>query len=92
MSDLDNLGFCSMKVSDPFFIVGEAIRLKVERHGSLRAAAKVLGVSAPYLCRFRHGQKRNPSDQLLRKLGLTREVKYVWSHHSANEQLNQEGK
>lgn len=75
-----------MKVSDPFFIVGEAIRLKVEQHGSLRAAAKVLGVSAPYLCRFRHGQKRNPSDRLLRRLGLVRKIVYEHRRaHSASE-------
>lgn len=74
-----------MKVSDPFFIVGEAIRLKIDQHGSLRKAAKILGVSAPYLCRFRHGQKRNPSDKLLKRLGLTREVKYRWRSDSAPE-------
>lgn len=67
-----------MKVSDPFFIVGEAIRLKIEQYGSLRAAAKVLRVSAPYLCRFRHGHKRNPNDKLLRRLGVVREVSYRW--------------
>lgn len=67
-----------MKVSDPFFIVGEAVRLKIEQHGSLRAAARVLRVSAPYLCRFRYGQKRNPSDKLLRRLGLVRKVSYEW--------------
>lgn len=67
-----------MKASDPFFIVGEAIRLKVEHHGSLRAAAKALRVSAPYLCRFRYGQQRNPSDKLLQRLGVVREVSYRW--------------
>lgn len=75
-----------MKVSDPFFIVGEAVRLKVEQHGSLRAAAKVLGVSAPYLCRFRHGQKRNPSPKLLRRLGLVREVQYRWRSDNSGGQ------
>ena len=67
-----------MKVSDPFFIVGQAVEQKIHQHGSLRAAARVMRVSAPYLCRFRHGQKRNPSDALLRKLGLRRVVEYRW--------------
>jgi hypothetical protein len=67
-----------MKVSDPFFIVGQAVEAKIQQHGSLRAAARVMRVSAPYLCRFRHGQKRNPSDALLRKLGLRRVIEYRW--------------
>lgn len=68
-----------MRVSDPFYIVGQAIEQKVRQHGSLRAAAEVLGVSAPYLCRFRAGKKRNPSATLLRKLGIEKHIQYRWT-------------
>jgi AraC-like DNA-binding protein len=57
-------------------LVQEQIRKRIERHGSLRAAARVLGVSAPYLCRLFKGEKREGSDALLRKLGIRREVTF----------------
>lgn len=44
------------------------------KHGSLRAMAKVLGVDAGYLSRLYHGQKNNPGTALLRKLKLRRIV------------------
>lgn len=49
-----------------------------EQHGSLRAAARVLGVTAGYLCRLRDGEKTNPSDALLKKMKLRRivEIRY----------------
>ena len=49
-----------------------------EQHGSLRAAAKVLGVTAGYLCRLRDGEKTNPSSALLRRMKLRRivEIRY----------------
>lgn len=46
----------------------------VEQHDSLRAAAKVLGVDAGYLCCLRDGKKTNPSEALLKKLKLRRIV------------------
>lgn len=46
-------------------------------HGSLRAAARVLGVDAGYLCRLRDGKKLKPSDRLLRKLKLRRVVYFA---------------
>lgn len=48
----------------------------VERHGSLRAAARVLKVDHAYLSRLMTGVKCAPSDALLRKLGLRRVVTY----------------
>lgn len=55
-------------------LVQEQIRKRAQRHGSLRAAARVLRVSAPYLCRLLKGEKREASDTLLRKLGIRRQV------------------
>lgn len=51
-----------------------------EQHGSLRAAARVLGVTAGYLCRLRDGKKNNPSQALLRKMGLQRIVEIRYEH------------
>ena len=48
----------------------------VARHGSLRAAARVLQMDHVYLYRLRNGEKENPSDEMLRKLGLRRVVTY----------------
>lgn len=67
-----------MKVSDPFFIVGEAVKAKVRQHGGLRPAGRAMGIDPAYLKRLRDGEKRDPSDDLLRKLGLRREVSYYW--------------
>lgn len=47
-----------------------------EQHGSMRAAARVLGVDAGYLSRLRRGVKKEPGDALLRKMGLRRVVTY----------------
>lgn len=49
----------------------------VARHGGLRPAARVLGMTAPYLYRLYTGDKDNPSARTLRKLGLKRVVLYV---------------
>jgi len=49
-----------------------------KKHGSLRAAARVLGVDVGYLSRLRSGKKSDPSDGLLRRLGIRREVRFSW--------------
>lgn len=46
------------------------------KHGSLRAASRVLGVDAGYLSRLHSGQKTNPDKAVLRKLGLREVVTY----------------
>jgi hypothetical protein len=48
----------------------------IERHGGLRAAARVLEVDASYLSRLKSGEKDDPSDSMVRKLGLQRTVIY----------------
>lgn len=50
----------------------------VEKHGSLRNAAKVLGTDAGYLSRIRSGQKTGASAQLLRRMGLRKVVTYEY--------------
>lgn len=54
-----------------------AINALAGKHGSLRAAARVLRVDAGYLSRLRNGSKTEPSAALLRKLGLRRVVTYI---------------
>lgn len=44
---------------------------------SLRHMADQLGIDAGYLSRLRSGEKTEPSDEVLRKLGLRRVVYYV---------------
>ena len=48
----------------------------VMQHGSLRALARVLECSPPYICRLRRGVTKNPGAAVLRKLGLRRTVAY----------------
>jgi hypothetical protein len=49
-----------------------------KRHGSLRAAARVLKLTPAYLSRLRSGEKINPSDKVLKKLGLRRSVEITF--------------
>jgi len=46
-------------------------------HGSLRQLARSIDVDAGYLQRLRDGKKDNPSDAVLDKLGLKRQVIYT---------------
>jgi hypothetical protein len=48
----------------------------IKQHGGLRKASAAIGIDAPYLSRLRNGIKRNPSDEILRKLGIARQVSY----------------
>lgn len=52
----------------------------IEATGGVRRAAKAFGVDPGYLCRLRDGTRANPSPDMLRKLGLTMEVKYHEAH------------
>lgn len=44
----------------------------VRKHGTLRAAAKAVGVSTPYLCRIRSGLHPRLSEETQLKLGVRR--------------------
>jgi hypothetical protein len=46
------------------------------KHGSLRAAARAINEDHAYLWRLSNGRKANPSERVLKKLGLTREMRY----------------
>ena len=46
------------------------------KHGSLRAAAKVLQVDAGYLSRLADGGKSCPGKELLRRMGLRQVITY----------------
>lgn len=50
-----------------------------EKHGSYRAAARVLRVDHVYLHRLRTGKRDNPSPAILRKLRLVRTVTVKYS-------------
>lgn len=47
-----------------------------QKHGSLRAAAKALGIDPGYLFRLKNAEKMNPSDEVLTALGLERVTFY----------------
>lgn len=57
--------------------IQEAIALEVEVYGSLRAAAKELGIDVGYLSRLASGEKENPGDYVLEQLRLQKKVVYV---------------
>lgn len=57
--------------------IQEAIALEVEVYGSLRAAAKELGIDVGYLSRLASGEKENPGDYVLEQLRLEKRVVYV---------------
>ena len=46
------------------------------QHGSLRAAARVLEVDVGYLSRLASGEKSDPGETLLRRMGLRQVVTY----------------
>jgi hypothetical protein len=56
--------------------LAERIDELVAQHGSLRALARVMECSPPYICRLRAGVTANPGPAVLRKLGLRRVVSY----------------
>jgi len=54
----------------------ERVAELVAKHGSVRAAALVLGIDHSYLYRLGSGGKTEPSPALLKKLKLRRVVTY----------------
>jgi transcriptional regulator with XRE-family HTH domain len=55
----------------------ERVQELVKLHGSLRAVARKTGVDVAYLKRLRDGEKQNPSDDTLKKLGIEKRILYV---------------
>ena len=58
-------------------LLARRIQALVSRHGSLRAAARVLEIDHAYLWRLQQGVKLEPGDDVLRKLGLRRVITYI---------------
>ena len=48
----------------------------VEKHGSLRAAARAIQVEVSYLSRLGSGEKDSPSSEVLRRMGLRQITSY----------------
>jgi hypothetical protein len=57
-----------------FVTLRERIDELIAQHGTLRATARVLMTDCSYLHRLRSGEKTEPGDPLLRRMGL-REVR-----------------
>ena len=49
----------------------------IAEHNGLRAAARHLQCDPAYLLRLYDGEKKNPGDKLLSKLGLKKVITYV---------------
>lgn len=56
--------------------LGERIAELASHHGSLRSAATALGCDAGYLSRLSRGEKTEPCDELVERMGLRRVVTY----------------
>jgi transcriptional regulator with XRE-family HTH domain len=56
--------------------IQRAVDRLVKKHGGLNAAARATGIDPPYLSRLRHGEKANPSENVLRRLGIEKRVTY----------------
>ena len=56
--------------------IPQAVDALVARHGSLRKAARIVQINYAYLSRLRSEEKTEPTDAVLRRLGLRRIVTY----------------
>lgn len=54
----------------------KCIQWLILKHGSLRAVARNTGVDVAYLSRMMSGEKFQPSDETLAKLGISRNIEY----------------
>lgn len=57
--------------------LAERIAFEVELTGSLQGVARDLDIDCGYLSRLASGEKTNPSDEVLAKLGLEKTVIYT---------------
>ena len=53
-----------------------AVKKVAKEVGGIRALSRATGLSAPYVCRLANGEKCDPSDDVLDRLGLTRTIDY----------------
>jgi transcriptional regulator with XRE-family HTH domain len=54
----------------------QRVKQLIAEHGTLRAAARAVSVDVSYLSRLEHGEKFNPSEDILARMGLVRVVTY----------------
>lgn len=52
----------------------EHVQEMIREHGSIRALAKAVMVDHSYIQRLALGEKTNPSEKILRKLGIVKSV------------------
>lgn len=62
-----------------------AVKRVAKEAGGIRALARVTGLSAPYVCRLANGEKCDPSDDVLGRLGLVRTVDYKITSNPAKQ-------
>ena len=56
-----------------------------KKHGSLRAAARAMGIDPGYMFRLKNAEKMNPSDEVLDALGLERVTYYRQKQENPND-------
>jgi hypothetical protein len=56
--------------------LSSAVKKVAKKAGGIRALARATRLSAPYVCRLANGEKCDPSDDVLCRLGLVRPVDY----------------
>lgn len=61
-------------------VLREAAIKAIQKHGGVRAAARALKISAPYMGRLADGGARMPNNTIMKKLGVVRTiaVQYSW--------------
>jgi hypothetical protein len=57
-------------------LIRRKIREQIKKFGNVHAASKRLGINPKYMYSMNRGEKVNPGDAILRKLGLRR-VTYI---------------
>jgi hypothetical protein len=58
-------------------LIQDRMRALVNEHGGTRKLAKVLKIDSGYVSRLCRGAKTNPSDMLLKRMGLIRSIIYI---------------
>ena len=56
--------------------VKQTIEALIKKHNGLRSAARAVDMDPAYLLRLRDGDKQNPSEETLKKLGLRVSLSY----------------
>ena len=57
-------------------ILRERISSLIQQYGGVRKASRAIQIDSAYLVRLRDGQKTDPSDKTLKRLGLKKHIHY----------------